>query len=107
MAAERYGLGQGGLASPVRRPTGGKSVSSGGFTYSLSAAAAYVLRSLMERSHLQTADEIADASDGSDRIDAGTARGGLDELGSHGLAAEGPDGRWSLTGAGREAQQRA
>lgn len=59
----------------------------------------------MERPQLQTPDEIADATDASDGIDAGTARGGLDELASHGLAAEGPDGRWGLTDAGREAQQ--
>jgi hypothetical protein len=81
-------------------------LSSGGFSYSLSAAAAYVMRRLMEQ-HLQTGDEIADASHGSDQIDAETARGGLEELRSQGLAAEGSDGRWSLTEAGRAAQQQA
>jgi hypothetical protein len=82
-------------------------MSSGPFTYSLSAAAAYVMRSLMEHPGLQTAEEIAGAPHTGDEIDAEAARGGLGELGTHGLAAEDSEGRWGLTDAGRAAQQQA
>jgi hypothetical protein len=81
-------------------------MSSGPFTYSLGAGAAFVIRSLMEHPELQTAEEIADAPHARDEIDAEGARAGLGELGSHGLAAEDADGRWHLTDSGREAQQR-
>jgi hypothetical protein len=82
-------------------------MSSGPFTYSLSAAAAFVMRRLMEQPDRQTPQEIADASDATDQIDADAARGGLGELGLHGLAAADADGRWQLTDAGRQAQQPA
>jgi hypothetical protein len=82
-------------------------VSSGPFTYSLSAAAAYAIRSLMERPDLRTPEEIADAPLSGETIDAETARGGLGELADHDLAVEGSDGRWELTDAGRRAQQPA
>jgi hypothetical protein len=82
-------------------------MSSGPFTHSLSAAAAYVLRSLMERPDLRTPQTIADAPLEGEEIDAGTARDGLGELAEHGLAAEDSDGRWQLTDAGRQAQQPA
>jgi hypothetical protein len=82
-------------------------MSSGPFTYSLGAAAAYVMRSLMEHPDLQTPEEIADAPHASDEIDADAARGGLGELGRHGLAAGDADDRWQLTDAGRAAQQQA
>jgi hypothetical protein len=42
-----------------------------------------------------------------DEIDAEAPRGGLDELGTHGLAAGDPDRRRHLTDAGRAAQQQA
>jgi hypothetical protein len=82
-------------------------MSSGPFTYTLSAAAAYVIRSLMERPELQTPEDIAGGARADDAIDADGARGGLRELADHGLAEEQSPGRWHLTGAGREAQQRA
>jgi hypothetical protein len=78
-------------------------MSSGPFTYALSAAAAFVLRSLTEHPDLQTADEIADAPHAQGEIDAGAARDGLRELGDHGLAAENSDGRWGVTESGRQA----
>jgi hypothetical protein len=73
-------------------------MSSGPFTYSLSAAAAYVLRSLMEHPGRDTPDEIANES-----IEAGTARDGLRELAGRGLAEQGVDGRWRVTASGRAA----
>jgi hypothetical protein len=82
-------------------------MSSGPFTYSLSAAAALVMRRLMEQPDRQTAQEIADAPGATEQIDADAARGGLGELGEHGLAAEDSDGRWHLTDTGRDAQQPA
>jgi hypothetical protein len=72
----------------------------------LRGAAAFVLRSLMEHPHLQTPEEIADAPHAGEVIDAGAAGQGLSELEGHGLTAE-ADGRWSLTDAGRAAQQQA
>jgi hypothetical protein len=81
-------------------------MSSGPFTYSLGVAAAFVMRSLMERSHLQTADEIAGAPEARGEVDAEGADEGLRELASHGLAEQGSDGRWSLTDTGREAAGR-
>ena len=82
-------------------------MSSGPFTYTLSGAAAFVLRSLMERPQLQTPEEIAEAPHAGDQVDSQAARGGLDELATVGLAARDADGRWRLTDAGREARQRA
>jgi hypothetical protein len=73
-------------------------MSSGPFTYPLSAAAGYVLRSLMEHPERGTPDEIADES-----IEAGTARDGLRELAGHGLAEQAVDGHWQLTASGRAA----
>jgi hypothetical protein len=77
------------------------------FTYGLSAAAAFVIRSLLEHPHLQTPEEIADAPHAADEIDVEAARAGLSELARRDLAAEDSDGRWHLTDAGREAQQPA
>ena len=82
-------------------------MSSGPFTYALSGAAAFVLRSLMERPHLQTAEEIADSRHAGEEIDAEAAGGALNELEGHGLAAESSGGRWRVTDAGREATQQA
>jgi hypothetical protein len=73
-------------------------MSSGPFTYPLSAAAGYVLRSLMERPERDTPEEIADES-----VDAGATRAGLRELAGHGLAEQAPDGRWHVTAVGRAA----
>jgi hypothetical protein len=61
----------------------------------------------MERPHLQTEEEIGGAPHAGDEIDAEGARRGLGELADQGLAAEGSDGRWQLTDAGRAAQQQA
>jgi hypothetical protein len=72
-------------------------MSAGPFSASLNAAAAYVLRSLMERPDRGTPDEIADASKDGDTITSGAAREGLDELRSRGLAEEASNGRWRLT----------
>jgi hypothetical protein len=82
-------------------------MSSGPFTYALSGAAAFVLRSLMERPDLQTAEEIAQAPRAGEEIDAAAAGRALSELAGHGLTAEGPGGRWRLTDAGRGATQQA
>jgi DNA-binding IclR family transcriptional regulator len=82
-------------------------MSSGPFTYALSAAAAFIIRSLQERPELQTADEIAGAQHARGDIDASDARDGLDELGRRGLAEQDADGRWSLTDAGRKAVPRS
>jgi hypothetical protein len=71
----------------------------------LNVAAAFVLRSLFDHPDRQTPEEIAGAPDARGRIDAEGARGGLGELTKHGLAAEGSDGCWQLTDAGRKAQQ--
>ena len=73
-------------------------MSSGPFTYSLSAAAAYVLRSLMEHPERGTPEEIADES-----IDVGAAGDGLRELARRGLAEEAAGGRWHVTDSGRAA----
>jgi hypothetical protein len=73
-------------------------MSSGPFTYSLSAAAAYVLRSLMEHPERGTPEEIADES-----IDAGAARDALRELAGHCLAEQAVDRRWQVTDSGRAA----
>jgi hypothetical protein len=73
-------------------------MSSGPFTHSLSAAASFVLRSLMEHPERGTPEEIADAS-----IDAGSARDGLRELAGRGLADQAADGRWHITDSGRAA----
>jgi predicted transcriptional regulator len=69
---------------------------SGPFTYSLNAAAAYVLRSLMEHPGRGTPNEIADES-----IDAGGVRDALGDLARHGLAEQAADGRWHVTDSGR------
>jgi hypothetical protein len=82
----------------------GRSMSSGPFTYALSAAAAFVIRSLTDHPELQTAGEIAGAPHADGQIDAGGARDGLRELGDRGLASEDADGRWTLTESGRQAQ---
>jgi hypothetical protein len=82
----------------------GRNMSSGPFTYALSAAAAFVLRSLTEHPELRTADEIAAAPQARGEIDAAGARDGLRELGDHGLATEDADGRWQLTESGRQTQ---
>jgi hypothetical protein len=82
-------------------------MSSGPFTYSLSAAAAFVMRSLMEHPQLQTAEEIAGAPHAQGEIDADGARAALHELQQRGLAAENADHRWHLTESGRAAQQNA
>jgi hypothetical protein len=82
-------------------------MSSGPFTYTLGAAAAFVLRSLMDHPDRQTPQEIADGAQARDELDAEAARGGLGELAARGLAAEGSDGRWHLTDAGREARTSA
>jgi hypothetical protein len=82
-------------------------MSSGPFTNTLGVAAAFVLRSLTEHPDRQNAQEIADGAPAGDRIDTAAARDGLGELAGRGLAAEGSDGRWHLTDAGREAQQPA
>lgn len=74
-------------------------------TIGLSAPARYVLRSLMEQPHLQTADEIAEGPLAPQGIDTATLRGGLAQLADRGLAVEGADGRWSLTDAGHRAYQ--
>jgi hypothetical protein len=94
-----------GFASPTDRPIADR-MSSGPFTYALSAAAAFTIRSLLERPDLQTADEIASGRDAHGEIDAAHARDGLQELARHGLAEQDADGRWSLTDAGREAAAR-
>jgi len=73
-------------------------MSSGPFTYSLSAAAASVLRSLMEHPERGTPEEIADES-----VDTGAARDGLRELAGRGLAEQAVDGRWHVTDSGRAA----
>jgi hypothetical protein len=88
-------------------PTEEMTMSSGPFTYSLGAAAAFVVRSLMERPDLQTPEEVAGAPHEGDEIDAQAARKGLAELASRGIATEGADGRWRLTDAGREAAQQS
>lgn len=80
-------------------------MSSGPFTDTLSAAAAFVIRSLLEHPNRQTPEEIAAPHAG--EIDAEGAGGGLAELEARGLAAQDPDGRWQLTDAGRDAQPRA
>ena len=82
-------------------------MSSGPFTYTANAAAASVVRSLMEHPALQTPEEIADAPHAGNELDADAAGRALGELASHGLAAEGPAGRWRLTDAGRGAMQQA
>jgi|tagenome__1003787_1003787.scaffolds.fasta_scaffold12603157_1 hypothetical protein len=82
-------------------------MSSGPFTYSLGAAAAFVMRSLMEHPHVQTADEIAAAPHTPGEIDADGARAALHELQRHGLAAEDAGHRWHLTDSGRAALQRS
>jgi hypothetical protein len=82
-------------------------MSAGGFSGALSAAAAFVLRSLMEHPDFQTPEEIADAPHAPDHIDDETAGAALRELEQHGLTAEDADGRWGLTDAGREARQSA
>ena len=82
-------------------------MSSGPSTHTLSAAAAYVLRSLMEHPERRTAERIACAPHAAPEIDARAARDGLSELGRHGLAAQDAAGWWRLTDTGREAQQRA
>jgi hypothetical protein len=82
-------------------------MSSGPFTYALNAAAAFVLRSLMERPDLQTAEEIAGAEHAHGEIDSPTASAGLRELGQRGLATADAGGRWSLTDAGRRAPRSA
>jgi hypothetical protein len=79
-------------------------MSSGPFTYALSAAAAFVIRSLSEHPDRGTADEIAGARD---ELDATGAQAGLDELRQRGLAEPDADGRWSLTDQGREATRQA
>jgi hypothetical protein len=73
-------------------------MSSGPFTYSLSAGAAYVLRSLMEHPERGTPESIAVES-----IDADAARDGLHELAGHGLAEQTVNGRWHVTDRGRAA----
>jgi predicted ABC-type transport system involved in lysophospholipase L1 biosynthesis ATPase subunit len=80
-------------------------MSSGPFTYSLSAAAAFVMRSLMEHPQLRTAEAIATAPHTQGEIDADGARAALQELQQHGLADEDADHRWHLTEAGRAARQ--
>jgi hypothetical protein len=79
-------------------------MSSGPFTYALSAAAAFVLRSLMERPDLHTAEEIAGAEHAHGEIDPAAASDGLRELRQRGFATEDAGGRWSITDPGREAQ---
>ena len=91
-----------GVASQAPR-SNGDLMSSGPFTYALSAAAAFIIRSLLERPDLQKAEEIAGERYPHGEIDASDARDGLQELGRHGLAEQDADGRWSLTAAGREA----
>jgi DNA-binding IclR family transcriptional regulator len=81
-------------------------MSSGPFTYALSAAAAFIIRSLHERPDLQKAEEIAGEHYSHGEIGASDTRDGLEELGRHGLAEQDADGRWSLTGAGREVASR-
>jgi hypothetical protein len=71
----------------------------------LSAAAAFVIRSLMERPELQTADEIAGAPQAQGETDGDGVRAGLHELQRRGLAAEDAEHRWHLTDSGRAAQQ--
>ena len=73
-------------------------MSSGPFTYSLSAAAAYVLRSLIEHPERGAPGEIAD-----DTIAIGAARDGLRELADRGFAEQAVDGRWHVTDSGRAA----
>ena len=68
-------------------------MSVGGFSGALSAAAAFVLRSLMEHPDFQTPEEIADAPHAPDDIDDETAGAALRELEQHGLTAEAADGR--------------
>jgi hypothetical protein len=80
-------------------------MSSGPFTASLSAAAAYVIRCLMERPQRQTAEQIAAAPHAQGEIDADGARAALHELRQCGLAAEDADHRWHLTESGRAARQ--
>ena len=77
-------------------------MSSGPFTYSLSAAAAFVMRSLMEHPQARTAEAIAAAPHTQGEIDADGARAALHELQQRGLASEDADRRWSLTESGRE-----
>jgi hypothetical protein len=77
-------------------------MSSGPFTYSLSAAAAFVMRSLMEHPQAQTVEEIAAAPHTQREIDADGARAALQELQQRGLAAEDADHRWHLTEIGLE-----
>jgi hypothetical protein len=81
-------------------------MSSGLSMSSLNAAAAFLLRSLLDHPDRQTPHEIADAPHASGKVDAEAARTGLGEL-ARGLAAEDPGGRWQLTDVGREAQQRS
>jgi hypothetical protein len=81
-------------------------MSSGPFTYSLSAAAAFVMRSLMEHPQVQTVEEIAAAPHTQGEIDADGARAALHELKRRRLAAEDADHRWHLTESGRTARQR-
>ena len=81
-------------------------MSSGPFTYALSAAAAFIIRSLLERPDLQKAEEIAGERYPHGEIDASDARDGLQELGRHGLAEQDAEGRWSLTDSGRETAPR-
>jgi hypothetical protein len=82
-------------------------MSSGLSMSSLNAAAAFLLRSLLDHPDRQTPHEIADAPHASGTVDAEAARTGLGELAVRGLAAEDSGGRWHLTDVGREAQQRA
>ena len=70
------------------------------FTYSLNAAAAYVLRSLIEHPDWDTAEAIAGRE-----LDGDAAQAGLDELKGHGLAERDADGRWRATDAGRAAHE--
>jgi hypothetical protein len=77
-------------------------MSSGPFTYSLSAAAAFVMRSLMEHPQAQTAEAIAAAPHAQGEIDADGARAALQELRQRGLASEDANRRWHLTESGRD-----
>jgi len=82
-------------------------MSSGPFTYSLSAAAAFALRVLYEQPDRGTPEEIADSPEAAEGMDADAVRGGLDELAAQGLAAQTSEGRWEITDDGRAAQQPA
>jgi hypothetical protein len=77
-------------------------MSSGPFSYALGAAAAFVIRRLLEDPDRDTAEQIAVGPNAEAGMDADAVRDGLDELRERGLAVEGPGGRWSLTDAGRE-----